>query len=114
MYVINYKRELEQKVYHYNIKTHALDILWNIEDTGYSYIFMYEWAAHAGYMIVLTDVLIGQFQIYGERGYRYMYLEAGAIAHGINLIAKSQGMGCVLWEEHMMLLSNNVLILMEA
>jgi SagB-type dehydrogenase family enzyme len=102
VYVINYKKgELEQKVYHYNIKTHALDILWNIEDTDIPTFSSYEWAAHAGCMIVLTGCIDRTVSKYGERGYRYMYLEAGAIAHGINLIAKSQGMGvCLMGGTH--------------
>lgn len=97
VYVINYKKgDLEQKLYHYNVKKHALDVLWGVPQALIKNFSSYEWAGEAGFMIVLTGCVDRTIAKYGERGYRYIYLEAGAIAQSINLIAKSQNLGVCL------------------
>jgi SagB-type dehydrogenase family enzyme len=100
IYLINFiKGELEQRVYHYNVKEHALDVLWEFDMTSKENIlklFSYPWAQNAGFGIFLTGVTSRVVMKYGERGYRQIYLEAGAVAHMINSISGSQGIGSVI------------------
>jgi SagB-type dehydrogenase family enzyme len=54
------------------------------------------WSNEAPMSIVITGVTSRIFPKYGERGYRYMYLEAGAVAHMINVVASAQDLSCVI------------------
>ncbi len=77
---------LSKKCYHYNVKDHTLKELWDfpIQDKKeINKYFSYEWSQKAACAIVLTGVPSRTCMKYGERGYRYMYLEAGAILNNI-------------------------------
>lgn len=98
IYIIPYREgDLEKRVYHYNVKEHALDVLWKVEDESLFRLCSYDWSKDAGFIVVLTAVTHRATMKYGERGYRYMYLEAGAIVNNLNLLAKDLGLGvCIM------------------
>ncbi|QUL98977.1 MAG: SagB/ThcOx family dehydrogenase [Candidatus Fermentithermobacillus carboniphilus] len=87
---------LEEGVYHYNVEDHVLEFL----RPGDYREALYE-ASHRQEMLLLSSVLIvmtaifGRTKIkYGERGYRYVLLDAGHLAQNLYLESTAQGLGC--------------------
>jgi len=83
-------------VYHYNIREHALDVLWHrsFGKDDVRNLFAYPWVEHASFAIVLTAVFERSQIKYGERGYRFILLEAGHIAENFCLSAETLGIKC--------------------
>jgi SagB-type dehydrogenase family enzyme len=83
-------------VYHYNVKRHALDALWERTFTkeDISALFTYSWAQNASFALILTGVFRRNQMKYGERGYRQILIEAGAIVQNIYLTATDLGIKC--------------------
>lgn len=83
-------------VYHYNVRAHALDVLWQRtfthDDVGE--LFTYPWAREASMGIFLTGVFERNQRKYGERGYRHILLEAGAIMQNVYLTSTAVGRTC--------------------
>ncbi len=83
-------------LYHYNVRQHALDSLWQRpfsgEDIGS--MFAYEFVQRASLALVITAVFDRTQRKYGERGYRYILLEAGHIGQNIYLAAEALGLKC--------------------
>lgn len=95
VYVVNLvPGALDRRLYHYSVKNHSLDVLWNVPEGLEKSLFTYPWAHDATLGIFLTGIPGRSFKKYGERGYRYMYFEAGAISHMMNVVANSLGLGC--------------------
>ena len=87
---------LKAGLYHYNVKDHALDVLWDGEfsDEDISQIFTYPWVKDAAVGIVMTAVFSRNQNKYGERGYRYILLEAGHIGQNLYLVSEALGLKC--------------------
>ena len=87
---------IEPGVYHYNVKAHALDVLWerpfSSEDIGK--LFTYPWAQEASVAVILTGVFERNQMKYGERGYRQILIEAGAIVQNLYLVTTALGLKC--------------------
>ena len=112
--------DLPAGLYHYNVKDHQLDVLWDREFTptpergsstesaaganprlvrGFSdedigSIFTYPWVKNAACAIVMTSVFWRNQNKYGERGYRYILLEAGHIGQNVYLASEALGLKC--------------------
>lgn len=99
-YILNFEKgDLGVCCYHYNVKAHALEYLWELplpNRKEISNYFAYPWSTDASMAIVLTGVVRRTTMKYGERGYRYMYLEAGAILNNIQNNAMLEGIGSVI------------------
>lgn len=54
-----------------------------------------ELALAASVLVMITAIFERSTFKYGERGYRFVLLEAGHVAQNINLVAHSLGLGCV-------------------
>jgi len=87
---------LKAGLYHYNVKDHALDVLWDREfsDEDIGQIFTYPWVKDAAIGIVMTAVFSRNQNKYGERGYRYILLEAGHIGQNMYLVSEALGLKC--------------------
>lgn len=87
---------LKAGLYHYNVKNHALDVLWDREfsDEDIGQIFFYPWVKGAAIGIVMTAIFWRNQNKYGERGYRYILLEAGHIGQNIYLVCEALGLKC--------------------
>jgi SagB-type dehydrogenase family enzyme len=100
IYVLNFKEgELEKKCYHYNVKNHELEDLWGINLNNKKDInkyFAYEWSQNADCAIVITAIPNRSVRKYGERGYKYIYLEAGAVLQNMQNNAFVRGVGSVI------------------
>jgi len=93
--IINKVEGLEKGLYHYNIQSHALERL-KLGDFG-------EETAHAALeqevcieapvVFIWTAVFERSKWKYGQRAYRYVYLDAGHIAQSLALSATSIGLG---------------------
>lgn len=83
-------------VYHYNVRSHALDVLWEREFTSadISGLFAPDWVQNASAALILTGVFRRTKFKYGERGYRYILLEAGHIGQNVYLASASLGLKC--------------------
>lgn len=98
IYVATLQSEIEEGLYHYNPRDHVLEQLKKgnkVSESlanGTSYP---EIVRSCGVVFILTGVFNRIKFKYGERGYRYVLLEAGHIAQNIYLIATSLNLGAV-------------------
>ncbi len=94
--VFRQSKDLKAGLYHYNVKDHQLDVLWDREfsDEDIGQIFTYPWVKDATVGIVMTAVFWRNQNKYGERGYRYILLEAGHIGQNIYLVSEALGLKC--------------------
>lgn len=83
-------------LYHYNIRRHALDVLWRraFTDADVGTFFTYPWARNASLALFLTAIFNRNQMKYGERGYRQILVEAGAIIQNIYLVSTALGLKC--------------------
>jgi len=98
-YVLNFEEgELKKKCYHYNIKSHTLEELWDIPITSRKDIQKYfgSTGTSSSAAIILTGIPRRTTMKYGERGYKYMYLEAGAILGNIEYNCLHEGLQSVI------------------
>lgn len=95
-YVIaNRVEELESGVYHYNIESHLLEKL-KIGDFGQNLIqgaLEQEMCGTAPIVLIWTGIFLRSKWKYGQRAYRYVYLDAGHIAQNLAISATSIGLG---------------------
>ncbi len=102
LYILNFKEgEIRKGVHHYNVKDHKLEYLWGFdgEESGLSPETKYMtilWAEEAAMAIVATAIPVRTVMKYGERGYKYIYLEAGAILQNIQNNAHLRGIGSAI------------------
>lgn len=73
-------------VYHYNVQNHTLEYLWS-EKAAQPPLFTNEWGEDADAIVVLTAIFRRSTAKYGERGYRFVYFDAGAILQNLYLFA---------------------------
>ena len=88
--------DLKAGLYHYGVKNHELDVLWDREftDEDIDTLFTYPWVKDAGVVFVMTAVFSRTQDKYGERGYRYILLEAGHIGQNLYLVSEALGLKC--------------------
>jgi SagB-type dehydrogenase family enzyme len=95
--VINNVEDLSRGMYHYKIKEHALELLKEgdfrkeITQAGLGQDVLGE----AQVTFILSAVFERTQSKYGNRGLRYIYMEAGHISQNISLQAVSLGLGSV-------------------
>lgn len=87
--VFNDYENFKKGLYHYNPSTHALSLLDNgahVFDIS-KYILRYQNMEHPSIIFFITAVFSRATFKYDDRAYRYILLEAGAVAQNIALIA---------------------------
>lgn len=88
---------VEPGIYHYEPLTHSINLV-NKGDYHrelYNACLNQKWVLEAPINIVITAVHDRTTSWYGERGFRYIYMEAGHIGQNIYLVATSLGLGTV-------------------
>ncbi|MEE3896912.1 SagB/ThcOx family dehydrogenase [Priestia megaterium] len=97
--VVNNVKDLRKGIYHYNAEEHALCELpnkqysvsdWALLSSGNEEIF-----EKSSFLIVMTSIFEKSIQKYGERGYRYILLDAGHIGQNLYLMSTDLEIGCV-------------------
>jgi len=88
--------EIPAGLYHYGVKRHELDVLWQRSFTkeDIAAFFTYPWAQDATLGLFLTAVFNRNQIKYGERGYRQILIEAGEIVQNIYLVSTALGLQC--------------------
>jgi len=90
-------RGIKKGVYHYNVKEHSLEFLRDGDFRDYIYLCThYQDMIKTTGLVLLMDAVFERTKIkYGERGYRFVLLDAGHIAENAYLIATQMKLGCV-------------------
>ncbi|KKW19731.1 MAG: Nitroreductase [Parcubacteria group bacterium GW2011_GWA2_51_10] len=83
-------------LYHYNVKTHELDVLLSDapDSNELGSMFVYDWVPSAAIVFLMTAIFLRTQVKYGERGYRYILLEAGHAAQNVCLVAEALQLHC--------------------
>jgi len=95
--VVNNVEEIPQGIYHYSVLDHTLELVKagdfrdKITDAG----LKQEMLGEAGVTFILSAIFDRVRTKYGERGYRYTYMEAGHISQNLYLQSVSLGLGSV-------------------
>jgi SagB-type dehydrogenase family enzyme len=93
--VVNNVEGLEKGLYHYNLRAHALEELKAADlkkETAHAALEQ-QMCAEAPVVLIWTAVFSRSKWKYGQRAYRYVYLDAGHIAQNLVLCAVSIGIG---------------------
>ena len=90
IYILSLNTELSQGTYHYNVKSHSLEILSQKILSFKESIFNYKWIFTAAMFIVMTGVFQRNVIKYGDRGYRHILVEAGHVAQNFYLNAAAE------------------------
>lgn len=92
---INKVELVEDGLYHYNVKEHSLEVLrkgnfkeFISKNTGQ------EWLENVGLVVLISAIFDRTRVKYGERGYRFIFLDAGHLAQNLYLVATALGFGC--------------------
>ena len=95
--VANNVEDLEQGIYHYAVREHELELVKAGDFRGdiTRAALQQDMLGHADASFVLAAVVDRTRHKYGERGFRYVYMEAGHISQNIFLQAVSLGLGSV-------------------
>ena len=93
--VINNLEEIEKGVYHYNIKKHLIE---EIKKGDYrkeiTQAALYQQMCYYAPLVFIWAAIFNRSKCkYGERAYRYIYLDAGHIAENLALSATSLNLG---------------------
>jgi SagB-type dehydrogenase family enzyme len=93
--VVNNVEGLEKGLYHYNVREHALEELrlGDLSEEVAHAALEQGMCAEAPVVLIWTAVFQRSKWKYGQRAYRYVYLDAGHIAQNLALSATSVGMG---------------------
>lgn len=89
--------DLEPGLYHYNPARHGVRCLrsGNLDKAIVKLLVQPELAKGASLLIFISAVFQRSIMKYGERGYRFILLEAGHLAQNLGLLATGFGLGCV-------------------
>lgn len=87
---------LDPGVYHYNVKSHLLELLGSGDhkESLYKYVFEQDMMLQASVVILITAMFERNQWKYRERGYRYILLDAGHLAENLYLMATAMNLGC--------------------
>ena len=88
---------LEPGIHHYVPLHHGLELVrpGRLPGAFNTYLFLGQpYATSAAAVVVLTAVTQRSLGKYGDRGYRYLLLEAGHAAQNVNLATVALGLGC--------------------
>jgi len=94
--VVRTVRDVVPGVYHYSSITHGLELRREVlvPEPLMTYLFMGQpYAASGACVVVITGVPQRSFPKYGDRGYRYMLLEAGHVGQNLTLAAIALNLG---------------------
>ena len=93
--IVNRVKEIPKGIYHYSIKDHTLEEL-KTGDFGIEIshaALEQNMCKYASVVIIWTAIFNRSKWKYGERAYRYIYLDAGHIAENLALSSTSLGLG---------------------
>ena len=95
--VVNRVADLEPGIYHYDPRAHGVELRAQGDFSGELVLACLgqEFLFGAGVVLVLAAVFDRTCHKYGDRGYRYVYMEAGHISQNLYLQATNLGLATV-------------------
>ncbi|HCJ58677.1 MAG TPA: nitroreductase [Clostridiaceae bacterium] len=89
--------KLESGIYHYNIISNCLEFIrkGDYRNKLYEYCNKQDFISNCSAAIIITSVFERTMEKYGERGYRYILLDAGHLGQNIYLTASHLKLGTV-------------------
>lgn len=97
VYVVVFKvKSLTPGIYHYNVKEHSLELIrrGSFKKEMVKYTNYQEWIKNSSIVILISAVFKRTKIKYKNRGYRYVFLEAGHMGQNFYLVANSIGLRC--------------------
>jgi len=90
-------QDLNAGLYHYNPREHSLEVLGDAATAGavFENLTQREAADSCHFAVVVTAIFMRSQYKYGERGYRFVLLEAGHLMQNLSLLAPALGLGMV-------------------
>ncbi len=85
---------LKPGIYHFYVKDELLEYLGSVNKKLVACLFLQTWVKKASAVIVLSAVFARSTVKYGNRGYRFVFLEAGHLAQSLYLIAANLNLSC--------------------
>jgi len=94
--VIFISKDLPLGIYHYNIKWNTLELLLkgDFRKEFFKKIFNQKWIEKSSMVIIITSVFGRTLIKYRERGWRYIFFEAGHLAQNLYLASKILKIKC--------------------
>jgi SagB-type dehydrogenase family enzyme len=97
--VLKGEGELRPSLYHYNVKEHILENIWDRDFLKYEKEWLegalsYPWSRDAAVILFITAVFWRNQIKYGERGYRYILQESGHLGQNLYLVSETLGLQC--------------------
>lgn len=89
--------ELKGGLYHYDVKDHALEVLWEkdfLKDKTLEGAFVHPHMLDASVILFMTAVFWRTQMKYQEEGYRFVLQEAGHLGQNLYLVSEALGLGC--------------------
>jgi SagB-type dehydrogenase family enzyme len=87
IYLVSLKSDLPKGVYHYNVRTHTLEMIKELKTFKKDYYVNQDWIYNASMLIFFTAIFERNTIKYGYRGYRHVLQEAGHIGQNFYLLA---------------------------
>jgi SagB-type dehydrogenase family enzyme len=89
--------ELADGLYHYDARAHQLELLHStvLQPSLAMITLGQDMVQNANLVIIITAVLQRTMWKYGQRGYRYILLDAGHLGQNLYLVATALGLGAV-------------------
>jgi len=97
--VVNNVSEIEEGVYHYDIKNHGLELLkgGDFRKSFSNASYGQRVVAKSAVIFILTVMIERTRNKYGERSYRFIYLDSGHIGQNFYLVTEALGLkACVI------------------
>lgn len=93
---VNAVEDLDNGLYHYNVKNHKLELLrkGEMENEYNELVFKEEWQRKASVHFIITSIMDRTRFKYLERGYRFINIDLGHAVENLYLTATSCGLGC--------------------
>lgn len=94
VYLISINSELPRGLYHYYIKSNSLEKLLTFNRFDFDRYYNQKWIKRSSCLIIITAIFERTTIKYGDRGYRFILMEAGHLAQNINLISSALNISC--------------------
>ncbi len=86
-------KELHSGIYHYHVRTHSLEFLWNLKDQDIYNSFKQHFVKKSSLIIIITACINRSKIKYGEIAYHFMNLEAGHMMQNFILLLETKKRG---------------------
>ncbi len=97
LYLIALNTELPRGIYHYNVKKDYVEQIHLIHSFSSLIYFNQLWPKNGSCHVIITSVFNRTIDKYGNRGYRYILMEAGHMTQNLSLVCEALSLGgCII------------------